>query len=137
MTLWRVLVRVSGEPNYTSNGVTFGSEEKAKEYARDLARRWTAVEDWTVEQIQRKTTVIDGRGLDSFGPNETIRPRDNVRNPLADCMRVVRLLGQADALGYVGEQAAPIMEEALSLASDILKREVTFCSKKIYQQQML
>jgi hypothetical protein len=126
MTLWRVLVRVSGEPNYTSNGVTFGSEEKAKEYARDLARRWTAVLDWRVEPIDQanKTPVIDGRGLDSFGPNETIRPRDNVRNPLADCMRVVRLLGQADALGYVGEQAAPIMEEALSLASDILKREV-------------
>jgi len=39
-------------------------------------------------------------------------------------VRVIRLLGQADALGYVGEQAAPIMEEALSLASDILKREV-------------
>jgi hypothetical protein len=52
-------------------------------------------------------------------------------------MQVIRLLGQADTLGYVGEQAAPIMEEALSLASDILKREVTFCSKKIYQQQML
>ena len=39
-------------------------------------------------------------------------------------VRVIRLLGQADALGYVGEQAAPIMEEALSLAADILKREV-------------
>jgi hypothetical protein len=64
------------------------------------------------------------KDLDSFGHNDTIRHRDNVRNPLADCMRVIRLLGQADALGYVGEQAAPIMEEALSLASDLLKREV-------------
>ena len=69
-------------------------------------------------------THIEDRSLDSFGPNETIRPRDNVRNPLADCMREVRLLGQADALGYLGEEAGPIMEEALSLASDILKREV-------------
>lgn len=58
---WRVRVKVYDEPNYTSNGIAFGSEEEADEYARDLALRWTAVEDWTVEPIAQanKTTVMD------------------------------------------------------------------------------
>ena len=85
--------------------------------------------DWQQHNGFTATMGKDGntmfhKDLDSFGHNDTIRHRDNVRNQLADCMRVIRLLGQADALGYVGEQAAPIMEEALSLASDLLKREV-------------
>jgi len=84
--------------------------------AMDNAAAERAAAEWDA-----KTDPLDAFKADG---TETIRPRDNVRNPLADCMRVIRLLGQADALGYVGEQAAPIMEEALSLASDILKREV-------------
>ena len=50
MTCYQVRVKVSGEPNYIVNGLTFGSEEKASEYARNLARQWTAVEDWIVEK---------------------------------------------------------------------------------------
>ena len=48
MTCYYVMVKVYGEPNYIANGLTFESEEKAGEYARDLALRWTAVEDWVV-----------------------------------------------------------------------------------------
>ena len=48
MACYHIKVKVYGEPNYIANGLTFESEEKAGEYARDLALRWTAVEDWVV-----------------------------------------------------------------------------------------
>ena len=50
IALYRVMVKVYGEPNYIANGLTFGSEEKASEYARNLASQWSAVEAWTVER---------------------------------------------------------------------------------------
>ena len=144
--------------------------------AMDNAAAERAAAEWDAKTDPLNAFKADG--------TETIRPRDNIRSPLAygmaeecawdsglrhlaigltDCgndvqlitedgwhlaliqqdpaqewaefivkavnhhdalVRVIRLLGQADALGYVGEQAAPIMEEALSLAADILKREV-------------
>ena len=144
--------------------------------AMDNAAAERAAAEWDAKTDPLNAFKADG--------TETIRPRDNIRSPLAygmaeecawdsglrhlaigltDCgndvqlitedgwhlaliqqdpaqewaefivkavnnhdalLRVIRLLGHADALGYVGEQSAPIMEEALSLAADILKSAV-------------
>ena len=151
-------------------------QQDMAQHAMDNAAAERAAAEWDAKTDPLNAFKADG--------TETIRPRDNIRSPLAygmaeecawdsglrhlaigltDCgndvqlitedgwhlaliqqdpaqewaefivkavnnhdalVRVIRLLGQADALGYVGEQAAPIMEEALSLAADILKREV-------------
>jgi hypothetical protein len=41
-------VKTAGDTDWVYNGLRFATEEQAKDYAIDLAWRWTSVNDWTV-----------------------------------------------------------------------------------------
>ena len=46
---WKAEVTTAGGGGrFVSNGLRFEDEESAKNYARDLKKRWTAVNDWRV-----------------------------------------------------------------------------------------
>lgn len=48
---YRVLIRTRGESEFVGNGLRFDSEQEAERHARDLFSRWTALEEWKVEEV--------------------------------------------------------------------------------------
>lgn len=49
-------VEVLAQGGWSRNGLYFKTEEEAEGYAKDLALRWTAVEDWRVCRIPSRCT---------------------------------------------------------------------------------
>jgi hypothetical protein len=49
---WKVWVRTVGEKNFATNAMVYKTKEEAEEEAKDLFARWTAVEEWKVEEVQ-------------------------------------------------------------------------------------
>ena len=49
--MWIVKVRVRGESKFAGNGMMkFDTHAAALAYINDLARRWTLVEEWAIEE---------------------------------------------------------------------------------------
>lgn len=48
MNSYKVEVQTAGDSSWTANGLRFPTEQGARDYAQDLALRWTAVTDWRV-----------------------------------------------------------------------------------------
>lgn len=44
----KVEVVADSTQKWCGNGLTFDSEEKAEDYARDLMSRWTLVQNWRI-----------------------------------------------------------------------------------------
>jgi len=57
---WKAEVNTAGDPpdSWTSNALRFDTEDEAKDYARDLTSRWTAVRDWRVVQCDDETDEV-------------------------------------------------------------------------------
>lgn len=53
-----VEVKTRGERCFVGNQLRFETVEKAKEYAADLAHRWTLVEDWQVRDTEEDRIVF-------------------------------------------------------------------------------
>jgi len=49
---YKVMVLACGEREYVGNGLTFNTYEEAETYAIDLFLRWTALDDWKVEEVR-------------------------------------------------------------------------------------
>ncbi len=49
---WRVGVKTAGDLNWVFNQLRFDSEAEAERYAQDLLGRWTAVQEFVVEEVQ-------------------------------------------------------------------------------------
>lgn len=49
--MYKVEVRVKGETTFAGNGLRFQTEDEATNYAKDLAGRWTAVEEYRVVEV--------------------------------------------------------------------------------------
>jgi len=47
---YKVAVKTAGDVNWVSNGLRFPTKEKALEYGQDLFMRWTAVQEWEVQE---------------------------------------------------------------------------------------
>jgi hypothetical protein len=58
---YRVEVLADSSGKWCGNGMTFASTEEAREYAFNLAMRWTAVRDWRVVEVAE--TSVDERGV--------------------------------------------------------------------------
>ena len=48
--MWIVKVRVRGEHAMVGNDLIFDTSAEALAYINDLARRWTLVEEWAIEE---------------------------------------------------------------------------------------
>ena len=49
--MYKVEVIADSLGNWCGNGLTFDTESDAEAYARDLAYRWTLVEEWRVVKV--------------------------------------------------------------------------------------
>lgn len=47
---YKVAVKTAGDVNWASNGLRFATKEAAIEYGQDLFMRWTAVQEWEVQE---------------------------------------------------------------------------------------
>jgi len=47
-----VEVQADSTGTWAGNGLTFDTEDEAKEYALDLYRRWSAVKEWRVVLLE-------------------------------------------------------------------------------------
>lgn len=57
---FKVEVIADSTGTWAGNGLTFDTAEKAREYATDLAWRWTAVRKWRVVNVQSGEVVMEG-----------------------------------------------------------------------------
>jgi len=52
MMEYAVEVQADSTGTWAGNGLTFDTEDEAKEYALDLYRRWSAVKEWRVVLLE-------------------------------------------------------------------------------------
>jgi hypothetical protein len=57
---WKVEVIADNSGKWVSNMLTFGTEEEARVYGRDLYSRWTSVREWRAVPID--IPFREGRG---------------------------------------------------------------------------
>jgi hypothetical protein len=58
-TTYKVEVIADNSGKWCGNGMTFDTYSTAREYAIDLAWRWTAVREWRVVDSEGKVTTND------------------------------------------------------------------------------
>ncbi len=61
--IYKVEVQADSTGTWCGNALTFDTVDKAKDYARDLYSRWTAVREWRVVEIANGAVVAQKSGV--------------------------------------------------------------------------